>query len=110
MYRDDYKRWLDTELEDAALTAELQAIADKITDTYTREKALDVLTTVLEGNALTVSVAECPAVKHLRATGREVSPWYRYTTEVVMSVLAEKGGFRFAMESYETSSAGRTSE
>ena len=28
MYRDDYKRWLEAELEDAALTAELQAIAD----------------------------------------------------------------------------------
>ncbi len=28
MYREDYKRWLEAELEDAALTAELQAIAD----------------------------------------------------------------------------------
>ena len=86
----------------------LQAIADKITDTYTKEKALEVLTTVLDSNALTVTVTECPAVKHLHETGREVSPWYRYTTEVVMSVLAKKGGFRFTMESYdETTGAAK---
>ncbi len=29
MYMDDYKRWLEADLEDAALTAELQAIAGK---------------------------------------------------------------------------------
>ena len=29
MYMDDYKRWMETELEDPALTAELEAIADK---------------------------------------------------------------------------------
>ena len=27
MYLDDYKRWMDTELEDPALTEELQACA-----------------------------------------------------------------------------------
>ena len=27
MYMDDYKRWLETELEDPALTAELQSIS-----------------------------------------------------------------------------------
>ena len=26
MYMEDYKRWMETELEDAALTAELQSI------------------------------------------------------------------------------------
>ena len=86
----------------------LAALEEKIRDTYEKEKALDVLTTVLDSNALTVTVTECPAVKHLHETGREVSPWYRYTTEVVMSVLAEKGGFRFAMEAYnEESGAAR---
>lgn len=82
----------------------LAALEAKIRDTYEKEKALDVLTTVLDSNALTVMVTECPAVKHLHETGREVSPWYRYTTEVVMSVLAKKGGFRFTMESYDEES------
>ena len=29
MYLDDYKRWMDTELEDPALTEELKGIAGK---------------------------------------------------------------------------------
>ena len=65
------------------------------------EKALDVLNLELSDEALTVTVTECPAVKHLKATGREVSPWYRYTTQVVMEVLAEAGGFGFQMEFYD---------
>ena len=79
----------------------LAAIEAKIRDTYEKEKALEVLKTELTEDALVVSVAECPAVKHLKATGREVSPWYRYTTEYVMAALAEAGGYTFTMESYD---------
>ena len=56
---------------------------------------------MLKEDTLLVQVAECPAVKHLRATGREVSPWYRYTTETVMEVLADRCGLRFVMVSYD---------
>ena len=79
----------------------LVALADQIRGTYEKEKALEVLDLQLTDNALTVRVSECPAVKHLKATGRDVSPWYRYTTEVVMETLAEAGGFGFQMESYD---------
>lgn len=79
----------------------LAALEAKIKDTYEKEKASDVLQTVLTEDCLTVQVAECPAVKHLHATGREVSKWYRYTTEIVMEVLAAEGGYTFTMESYD---------
>lgn len=79
----------------------LAAIEAKIRDTYEKEKAMDALQTELTEDTLTVKVAECPAVKHLKATGREVSPWYRYTTEYVMAALAEAGGYTFTMESYD---------
>ncbi len=79
----------------------LAAIRKKICDTYEKEKASDVLATSLEGGKLTVSVSSCPAVTHLKATGREVSKWYRYTTEVVMEVLAGYAGATFKMESYD---------
>ena len=79
----------------------LGALEDKIRDTYEKEKALDVLTTALDGDTLTVTVAECPAVKHLHATGREVSPWFRYSTETVMQTLAAAGNLRFTMVSYD---------
>lgn len=79
----------------------LAALEAKIKDTYEKEKASDAVVTELDGDVLKVEVKYCPAVKHLRATEREVSPWYRYTTEVVMEVLAEAGGFAFIMESYD---------
>ena len=78
----------------------LAALEAKIRDTYNREKSSHVLQTVLNGNKLLVKIAYCPAVKYLKATGREVSPWYRYTTEIVMETLAEMSGFAFEMQSY----------
>lgn len=79
----------------------IQAIADKITDTYAKEKAADALALNVGENALNVSIAYCPAVKHLKATGRVVTKWYRYTTEIVMEVLAAAAGYKFVMESYD---------
>lgn len=79
----------------------LAAIADKIQDTYSKEKSADVLQMTLTEAGLSVQIAYCPAVKHLRATGRQVSSWYRYTTEVVMEVLSAAGGYSFTMDSYD---------
>ncbi len=79
----------------------LQAIADKITDTYTKEKALDVLTLELSEDKLSVKVSQCPAVKYLTGKGHTMSAWYVYTTTVVMEVLAEAGGYKFEMISYD---------
>jgi len=79
----------------------LAAIAEKIADTYRKEKAEDAVTITCTDNRLDVAVSYCPAVKHLHATGRDVSPWYRYTTEIVMEVLAGLGGFTFVMDSYD---------
>ena len=79
----------------------LAAIEARILDTYKNEKALDVITTDLKDDTLTVTVTYCPAVKHLHNTGREVTKWYSYTTSVVMSVLAEAAGYTFTMDSYD---------
>ncbi len=79
----------------------LSALEAHILDTYKKEKAEDAVSTDLSGDTLTVTVHYCPAVKHMKETGREVSKWYPYTTEVVMSVLAEAAGCRFTMESYD---------
>ncbi|MDO4487680.1 MAG: hypothetical protein Q4B67_01120 [Eubacteriales bacterium] len=79
----------------------LKAIESKILDTYKKEHSEDAVTTELNGDTLTVNVSYCPGVKHLKATGRVVSPWYRYTTEVVMDTLAKAGGFTFVMDSYD---------
>lgn len=79
----------------------LVALEELIRGTYEREKAPEVLSTTNDGKTLTISVSECPGVKYLKQElGREVTPWYRYTTEIVMEVLANECGFDFVMDSY----------
>lgn len=91
-----YVKTIEAMKEDA-----LGAIAAKIAETYRLEHAEDALEMVNDGNKLTVKIAYCPAVKHLRKTGREVSAWFRYSTETVMQTLADIGGLKFTMESYD---------
>lgn len=79
----------------------LSAIKEQIEETYAKEKCEDAVKLACTEKKLTVEVFYCPAVKHLKATGRTVSPWYRYTTQVVMEVLAQEGGFAFYMDSYD---------
>lgn len=79
----------------------LGAIESKLRDTYKNEKAEEVLHIYNDGHTLSVRIDACPAVKHLKATGREVSRWFRYSTSVVMQTLAEHGGLKFEMGSYD---------
>ena len=81
----------------------LKALEEKILDTYVKEKALDAVETTLSEtkDELRVCVKYCPAVKYLRATGREVSEWYRYTTEVVMKVLADSIDCKLSVDFYD---------
>lgn len=79
----------------------LTAIKEKIEDTYRQERASDALKIELNQDSLRVSTAYCPAVKHLKETGRSVSPWFKYTTRTVMEELAGKGGYHFQMQSYD---------
>lgn len=79
----------------------LEALREKILDTYQREKASELVKTTLKENCLQVEVSSCPAVTHLHATGRTVSSWYVYTTTTVMEALAEKIGAKFSMDSYD---------
>lgn len=77
------------------------AIETKIRDTYKNEKAEGVLHIHNDGQTLSIRTDFCPAVKYLRATGREVSQWFQYSTSVVMQTLAEHGRLRFVMDSYD---------
>ena len=79
----------------------LSALQDAILNTYHNEKCPDAVKTALTDTCLTVEVSYCPAVKHLKTTGREVSGWYRYTTEFVMQTLADLSGYSFTMDSYD---------
>ena len=78
----------------------LVAIEEKIRDTYKKEKAEDLLIIESSDGSLNVTVKSCPAVLHLKKTGRSVSPWYRYTTELVMNNLASAADADFSLHYY----------
>lgn len=82
----------------------LGAIEAKIRETYKLEKSEDALTVENDGKKLSVKVSYCPAVKHLRATGRDVSEYFSYSTEVVMQTLADTADISFKMISYDKES------
>ena len=88
----------------------LKALQEKILDTYTMEKAEDAVTAELtqDETCLRIEVHYCPAVRHLKATDRSVSKWYRYTTEVVMETLAKAGNVDFQMTSYDEETGAAT--
>ena len=96
-----YTRNVYRPVYDAVKKTGLAAIADKIRDTYRREKAEEDLELKLTDNRLEVTIRRCPAVTHLHNTGRKVSPWYRYTTEDVMGTLAADNGYTFGMDAYD---------
>ena len=79
----------------------LTALRDRIKETYRLEHAEDVLETRLDGDTLDVRVSSCPAVSHLKATGREVSEWYPQTTTAVMQTIADECGLQFIMGDYD---------
>ena len=79
----------------------LAAVEAMILDTYAKEKCPDAVKTTLDDKGLLVEIAYCPAVKHLLKTCRDVTPWYRYSTEVVMEVMAGKCGCSFSMDAYD---------
>lgn len=88
--------------EIARIRAEgLPALRALIERTYRLERAEDALRFEETGTGLGVRIAYCPAVRHLRATGRAVSRWYPETTRVVMRTLAERAGLDFALLAYD---------
>ena len=79
----------------------LDGIADYLRENYRKEKAADALMLTREGDTLTAEIAYCPAVRHLRETGRTVSPWFGMTTTVICELLAAEAGLEFVEDAYD---------
>jgi len=91
-----YKRTIEAMAKDP-----FAAIEANIRETYRLEKASDLVHITKDGKTLHVRIDYCPAVKHLRDTGRDVSQWFDHATSVVMKTLADHAGLSFTMEAYD---------
>ncbi len=94
-------------IEEAKRTG-VDAIEAHIRQTYQKEKDEDALSIENKDGVLTVQVAYCPAVRHLRSKGQEPAQLFNYTTETVMKTLAEEAGLHFAMISYDRETGAAT--
>ena len=80
----------------------LVAIQEWIQRLYTVEEAEDLLTCCeLDGDTLTVKISESPAIRHLRATGTEPSPFYIEQTRTLYSAMADSLNLSFILSYYD---------
>ncbi|MBQ9544065.1 MAG: hypothetical protein IJV00_02925 [Clostridia bacterium] len=73
----------------------LDALEETVKGIYEKEEAPDAVKTRKSEKTLSVRIAYCPAVKHLKETGRRVSPCFSLTTDCVFERLAEEAGMKF---------------
>ncbi len=89
-------------IEESELSG-IDTVRTIIESTYKKERAEELVCFEEGEGMLTVKVAACPAVAHLKATGRAVCPWFKYTTSSVMKRLAQRLGLDFSLIEYSES-------
>jgi len=73
----------------------LAAIANDWDQYFLREPGARVETTVT-ADAVHLNVQVCPAIKHLRDSGREIVPYFCEHCDHTCGSMAEQAGFEFA--------------
>ncbi|NLC57061.1 MAG: hypothetical protein GX774_09510 [Armatimonadetes bacterium] len=75
----------------------LAAVEEYWRDFFAAEPGGEV-TVRRDGEQVTLEVRVCPAIRHLRAHGREVMPLYCRHCDVVSGTIAREAGLRFGRE------------
>jgi len=70
------------------------AIAEDWAEYFLEEPGADV-TAIVEQDAAHLEVRVCPAIKHLRESGREIVPYFCEHCDHTCSGMAERAGFTF---------------
>jgi len=79
----------------------LCALEELLLHTYRAEKAPQVLQLQRSDDRLQVRISACPGITYLRQTGREVSQWFRCTTDTVMETIAADSGLQYRPHFYD---------
>jgi hypothetical protein len=72
----------------------VQAIADDWQQYFLQEPGAEVFVTAGE-NAVELDIQVCPAIKHLRASNREIVPYFCEHCDHTCGSMAEAAGFAF---------------
>lgn len=71
-----------------------QTIADDWTEYFLQEPNADVMATV-DRDTTHLEVRVCPAIKHLRESGREIVPYFCEHCDHTCGAMAERAGYTF---------------
>ena len=71
-----------------------QAIADDWAEYFLQEPGADV-TAIAEQGSAHLEIRVCPAIKHLRESGREIVPYFCEHCDHTCGAMAEQAGFTF---------------
>jgi hypothetical protein len=84
-YRARWERWRRDGVD---------AIAQDWRDYFAQEPGAEV-TVAVEADAVNLDIRICPAIKHLRETGREIVPYFCEHCDHVCGAMAQAAGYRF---------------
>jgi hypothetical protein len=82
-------------------TVNLASIEEKILEDYQKEHCPAAVSTKRTDQELEVTVHYCPAIRFMQEHDMWQSPWFRYTTEGVMTELAKFANATFHMDRYD---------
>lgn len=88
--REYYKRRIDTWRDGRP-----QAIADDWRTYFFNEPGAKVEVTTPDSRSVQLNVIVCPAIKHLRESGREIVPYFCEHCDHVCGAMAESAGYTF---------------
>ncbi|MCE9591208.1 MAG: hypothetical protein K8S99_11865 [Planctomycetes bacterium] len=71
------------------------AIADDWRAYFAKEPQAQVEASVEEGGAVKLDIKQCPAIKHLRDSGREIVPYFCEHCDHICGSMAQGVGMRF---------------
>src|SRR5690348_3827118 len=72
-----------------------QAVADDWREYFAKEPNAVVDVSVTDGTTVDLDVKVCPAIKHLRESGREIVPYFCEHCDQVCGAMAESSGYTF---------------
>ncbi len=85
-YSKRYRKWRE---------GGLQGIADDWQEYFLHEPGAEVETTV-DQHAVHLDIGVCPAIKHLRDSGREIVPYFCEHCDHTCGSMAEAAGYKFS--------------
>ena len=100
-YLQDYTKVFHKPLIEKTKAEGLGAIEGYFTKLYETEEVSDDISFESSADELTITIAKCPAVSHMKKTNIKPADMFIETTRVIGQTLAEETGLSYELVSYD---------